>query len=544
MSYRMTVLASSPILYLDLEESSGTIAIDSSGRQPNAIYSAPPSVFYNPLVTNGIRSQQFAGARNVLGSLPLTILSAEQPSAPFSLEAWTYPQISTSSQRVIGRNVSGLYVDGNIATFQIQTSAGVEKVSFPLRYRKVNHLVGVFDGAAAALYVNNQLSGFTLLEGTISEDTTDILVGGTAAGTDSVFISNVAVYDTALSGSVIEDHYEQGCVQNYEDQLRRAASIFYDLSDAYSIIAFQSIENEFTDYSSSSLVNIVYDTSLHQEDITQVGQRDVGYDIGELGIIDGSRIDWDSQSANLLVEVSWDNGTTWEAVTNHSTIPGLESGVDTTDKVVRFRQTFNIPADDDIPSITEFKITIYENKDILAVNNSARAVVIEPVEIGQFSNNVLDGNDSDIAIVGGSLTLPADLDGNNVAAIEFLVRRDTAATDIVTAGTATLSSSGAVSGMAVWIDGVQRAPVAADFALGKWTHIYAELTAPADIDVILQGGNSFAFPAIYWQPLSESVIFNHALGAWGRPRLAVPELSVPQLTESSAIAYKYVWTGA
>lgn len=278
------------------------------------------------------------------------------------------------------------------------------------------------------------------------------------------------------------------------------------------------------------------------------GQRISQYDIGEFGTIDGSRIDWDSLSAYLKIEVSLDGGTTWTTCTNHATIPGLPAATVVTDKVIQFRQTFTDPmgTSTDVPMLSRMRAVIYARKDPISSSNVAQSVIVEPITLAEAANEPSIANKAGYCTIGpgGSLTIPSDVDSNTLASAEFVIKNDGGSGNFFTAGTQTLNWTGASVGLsAIYINGVLKTPTAADFPVGVWVHVYVEFTTPAAVSVVFTQC-SLIMPALYWNKLVGTTMINHARAAFGTPSISIIDPVPASFNEISTTGYQFIWDTA
>lgn len=659
-------------------------------------------------------TQSFSGARKVTGTMPVGLWSKSAPTQPFTIDGWVYASTLTQPQLIFGRSASeGIFLAPGVATFQVVTTAGTELISVPLNStNQVFKITGIYDGSDIIIYINDEFAGSTTLQGTFTNTSTAIQIGGTAATSDVTYISHVSVFLRSLSGTQIYNQYSDGINTTYSDQIYRSGGLFFLLDDTESAIAWDLTENTFQEFNS----NVILDTNLIWQDgflraipdinnllpaawVTGVGwvigsvggtetatetlnqpdpiggnnafsiaygtgtagvdeyfatpaaltsttlqpftkytfsmqvkstagsvpfhfsiedfsdtgssgegykastattswqtftntfttgaipnirfevynmlneadgktlvcynpvlqlnsavvdsaapaygQRISQYDIGEFGTIDGSRIDWDSSSAYLKIEVSLDGGTTWTTCTNHATIPGLSATTVVTDKVIQFRQTFTdlFGSNADVPMLSRMRAVLYSRKDPISSSNVAQSTIVEPFTLAEAANDPIIANQAGYCTIGsgGSLTIPADVDSNTLAAAEFVIRNDGGSGNFFTAGSQTFNWTGAYSGLsAVYINGVRKIPNLSDFPVGIWVHVYIEFATPVVTSAVFTQC-SLIMPALYWNKLVGTTMINHARAAFGTPSIYVIDPVPASFNEISTTGYQFVW---
>lgn len=238
-SYKDEVAADTPTGYWRLGESSGTTAADSSGNGLDATYQETPTLGATSLLTNTSNpAVNFAisgerADRNVDALL--------QGGAALSVESWYYMNSGASA----GNHASvGMYgsatdkgywinfnTDGTVSFFISRD--GSEQVAANLASavagETIYHAVGTYDGSTIRLYLNGALIAVTSLSGTIHTVTTALAFAIGRLGNSSFDpaqgrVDEVAIYQSVLTATRINDHYVAGIQALATEALQRAAT--------------------------------------------------------------------------------------------------------------------------------------------------------------------------------------------------------------------------------------------------------------------------------------------------------------------------------
>lgn len=245
--YRTQVLADGPLVYLPLNEKTGTTATDLSGNANNGTYQGGYTLNQDPIVknTNGDSCINMgeADADKVLGTSLGTL------DFPVTLECWqNWDQMGT------GTNLIGTHSDQNIAYkgfylikiasgdelwaiyglggsgFGTGTSRRFHLSSFAFQAGVTYHIVAVFHSQTdVRIYINGIEQTIDLIDGTqgpvdtssgnytVANANTSGAVGGSrGSGGD---MQEAAIYNVALSASQVYEHYRLGISGDIEDVL-------------------------------------------------------------------------------------------------------------------------------------------------------------------------------------------------------------------------------------------------------------------------------------------------------------------------------------
>ncbi len=222
--YPGAVLADHPVAYWRLDESSGSVAHDSTDHHNDATYVGGVTLGApGALAGDSDTAARFNGVTGFVtagNSFPFAM------NAQFSLEAWVMASSTSGYSGVISKNddlggppSEGFLVfvspdagdfgfqrlDGDNASTAVSTAAA-STTSFL-------HVVATFDGLDMILYVNGEPQGTQTAAFSIAGAMADFVLGAEAGGTANYFtgvLDEAAVYDSALPSERIKAHYLAG----------------------------------------------------------------------------------------------------------------------------------------------------------------------------------------------------------------------------------------------------------------------------------------------------------------------------------------------
>jgi len=235
-TYPDTVLADNPVAYYRLEETSGTVAADSSVNNTSASYvynsalNDPqlglPGIDTNSILFNGGGFSSDVGYVAIPASSLITPLAPDNVhGAPFSTELWVQPTAQPATFSVpieMAQYPNGwnIYVSGSdggaTSYFYLNMPNGVlfqSELDFPISFLQWYYLVVTFDGNNAYFYINGVAHGpysvpnYAPATGSPAHIGAGFGVGWTAfiGGVDEV-----AFYTNVLTGAQISNHYQVG----------------------------------------------------------------------------------------------------------------------------------------------------------------------------------------------------------------------------------------------------------------------------------------------------------------------------------------------
>jgi hypothetical protein len=227
--YRDQVLSDSPVAYWRLGEASGTSAADQRGLRPGSYVGGPALGVGGALTGDANTAATFAAGQYVTVPDAAALSPQAGPSGKLSLEAWVkLAALPTGGPAaVVAKGASGAYE----YALRIQPTGAVEIIlwaSGGTTYQAIAspvgsvatggwyHLVGTCqNGASCQVYVNGvQRAVISSGWGTTppSDGSAPVMIGrrGDGAQTLSGTIDEVAVYNTTLSATRVQEHYRAG----------------------------------------------------------------------------------------------------------------------------------------------------------------------------------------------------------------------------------------------------------------------------------------------------------------------------------------------
>jgi hypothetical protein len=233
--YDELILADHPLVYWPLDDTAGTTFRDmtSHARHGELVTGAHGATFQWPGAVGGDRAVHFGGDGTINGGSELlapTTLN-DLATGAFTLECWA--QLTSALEGMIALKGDGngeatmqwwLWWRGNNFDFTIWNTASQRQTVFPTSVpvgTAWRHLVGTFDGATLALYVNGLLASSAAFTGTMqipaAAAARRLRVSAGATTVPSYPfpgpLTKVALYDVALTPAQILARYRRGRIE-------------------------------------------------------------------------------------------------------------------------------------------------------------------------------------------------------------------------------------------------------------------------------------------------------------------------------------------
>ena len=219
MSYSSEVLADSPLAYWKLDETSGSVAADSSGNGRDAAYGGGNTLGATSLLTDG--------TGHALGLTANTSNGVSIAAASWmSVTALTAEALVNFTSSVDGSNGDAIvdqYGGGGFrwllwrnttgkAALQLTNGTTFYNVASTttLSLNTTYHVAGTWDGSNIRIYLNGSLENTTATTGTLPASSQVLAIGAYSNSSSTApggSIDEVAIYGTALSGTRIAAHY-------------------------------------------------------------------------------------------------------------------------------------------------------------------------------------------------------------------------------------------------------------------------------------------------------------------------------------------------
>lgn len=293
--------------------------------------------------------------------------------------------------------------------------------------------------------------------------------------------------------------------------------------------------------------------------------------LGEFSPIDGSRIDWDSPNDSVIVETSLDGGVTWYPAVNHQTIPGLARGAAPGNVFLTVRQRLISPDTETAPAVlNRLRVVIYSDKTAVPNTGGLDPVTTGEVDISEVPYNFVNNGQPIGAMFrrnpsfDSRIVIPSGGPEHTYRMVDFWFRRDAPlvgdrweyildARPGLTNGWFAFVGDGSFSKGGDWgivyINGVQKAPTAADFPVGKWVHV--ALWANYDFSGPIALGNRYegaepvtgtiAHFAAYRNALTPTQVASHFVGGFQRHLVNLVDPRVLNVADREPKLYGFAW---
>jgi hypothetical protein len=223
-SYQDTVLDSGPVSYWRPGESAGTSAADVKAAVAGTYTNSPTLAQPGTLAGDADTATSFDGSNDYVTAGNVYGFTG---TASFSVEFWLKPNAAdTLWRRVISKEGGGnrgwnFYLEAtsgtpNLLNFHRCDSSGVcdgATSSSALQTGTWYHMVGTYDGANIRLYVNGALKQTQASTRSQGSNTGPLVIGGAGYLSPDYLsgaLDDVAVYNTVLSATQVQLHYDSG----------------------------------------------------------------------------------------------------------------------------------------------------------------------------------------------------------------------------------------------------------------------------------------------------------------------------------------------
>lgn len=530
--------------------------VDSSGYGNDATFSGSP-VTTRPIVAGGIASQHLDTGDEV--NYPITtIMIAGRDVRAFSLEAWIKP--GQGSSTIMARDNSGLFIDGLNLVFSVEFDSLISVEYNHLDTGNIYHVVATYTGSAIELYVDGvMVAGSNIDDAEILAGFTDTTTELKTLTTTTLVVDSIAVYNYALSSSVVNQHYFYGIQYPQIENLSVInGGKYYLISDntasVYKKLSFGPVDDWNIGLFDGNiaavdgnLVNTFDETAEEWLTGTWTYQYSVDSDIGSGVILNGSRINWNSNVV-ITVETSTDN-TTWTPVTNGSQIVGTEDLSDGYVIAVKITIPGTVTEQAVVDSLS---IVFYTSKDIKGSDDDLPAVFIDALDVTlsdiEYEPASFNDNAGVVLPADNGFEIAEDPEFGGYFAAEFTAKFDTSTASKTVLYVDSPSSQPSITSngsgqwvssnlTALYIDGVS---VSSPFTIstGKWHHVLAVFAESQDTVIV---GNNPAGTSGYPMRVGYAALYSDNVTAtmadaiydtWvGSPAIQIVEDDVPQISE-------------
>lgn len=216
-SLQLTVQPNGLVMYVPLDENSGSYTYDSSASAYVGNLQASPTwatgKIGNALTFNGSSQYVSLGDIDVVGSA-------------ITVSAWVYPTAASQNGKILGKHSSTTDVQGTLgitsgnASFEVTTGGSYHSVvaASSLAVNAWSYVTGVYDGANAYVYVNGVLANSAAATGTLANNNLGWAIGRLSASQAANYytgsVDEVKVLSRALSADEVLAEYNAGVAGN------------------------------------------------------------------------------------------------------------------------------------------------------------------------------------------------------------------------------------------------------------------------------------------------------------------------------------------
>jgi hypothetical protein len=220
--YADVVLSHGPVGYWRLGESSGTVAVDSSGNGRDGTHEGSPTLgVEGALISDDDTAVRFDGGGTQYGKV-----DAFPSSADFSADCWVYVDAAGDAAQGFMERTAGtttntdwlLYLEtaGGHAKWRVAQDDGT-LVTVPagvdLARDTWHHVAGTCSGGVARLYVDGSEVASRAVTRTTAKAAGNLYLARLASATAYALLGTLdepAVYDRALTAAEVKEHYDAG----------------------------------------------------------------------------------------------------------------------------------------------------------------------------------------------------------------------------------------------------------------------------------------------------------------------------------------------
>jgi len=575
MSYQLKVIKDSPIAFWPLDESSGTIAADSSGCGNNGTYVGSPAANMLPLIPGGGSGTKITNtsyitlptSKDFYGSTVSNGLGNKYSSDnDFTLEIWISPSIQSSAETTILADITdsiGLYWEKGDIVFK---ATGSEQIRWAVTYtKKAIHVVGVYSVNSIHLYIDGTQVASKTLETNFKFTNTslDLQVGPTSNAGDFFIVDAPAVYRYGLNSSAINRHYndanyyiqpihvvnpEEGILFSCSDRTNRI-----DFDYTYGVdVQWDDIVDSNTYYNDKNKYISFIPTTTSEPKSFVV--NDFLFIPMESGFVN-SKIEW-RNDLGISVETSVD-GTTYVSCINGESIPQYKKGSFNTSGLLYIRITMSTSdASKFLPRLSYFSIKFYSQSRIYADNFNSYIESDDQFAIGSLNYSPLIRHYNNGIRPGSGYGFDINTELNiNTVEMFFTPKTNAANTlfyNLSTGAKYAWNGSGTVSKASiskVYVNGVDKTSqtnISNFLVAGEPHHIVLVLssavTGALQFNYETLGGpdNLYNNIAIYNRSLTEEMVDSHFDLYYGRPTVSISD-PVIDMTELTPVYYDNDW---
>ena len=575
MSYQLKVIKDYPIGFWPLDESSGTIALDSSGCGNNGTYVGSPASNILPLVSGGISGTKITNTASI--TLPMTkdyygkvigagFATKYTSDNDFTMECWIHQSIESSSETTLfadSTNDVGLFWDNGHIVFKVSEN---DFVIGPVIYsKKISHIVGQYTGESIELYIDGMsVDSKSLNDFKFTNTSLNLKIGPTSNSGDSFIVDAPAIYRYALPSKKILRHYIDGNTTSSAIQVAYPdEGVLYTGSDAnlkplfdYSYPVNKTWVSLLDDNTYYDLVDkhIAFFETETAEAKTFIIEDYVAIPL-KIGLIT-SKVEW-RNDLGITVESSID-GVSYSQCTNGEPLPQYNKNTFSTSGNLYIRITMSTTdASKYKPALSFFCIAFYSNKDLYSDNYGDKITSDTEYYLGSVNYPILSRNYTngiraksgagfDINTLSSIKSVEMFFTPLTLASNTLIYASDPSATRFAWNGSGVVSKANIAKIYVNNVDVTNQTNISSYLVAEEPHHIVIVFTTPVtgsiQLNYEVSGGPSNLYKNIttYQKELTAGIVETHYELYTGRAVSMVSEPSVT-LTESGIIAYNNDW---
>ena len=573
MSYQLKVIKDHPIVFLPLDESAGTSAIDISGCGNTGTYVGGLQSNILPLISGGIsgnlinatKSITLSTTKDYYGSTVSGGFANKYTSQNnFSLEVWVYPKITSTSRTILMADNTagiGIYYEAGSLVFKLE---GNELYYTLNNTNKVMHIVATYSQSSMSLYVDGYNVATKSITGFKFTNTLLALSVGPCTESDYFIVDAPAIYRESLSSKIIRSHFIAGTFHvNPIQFIRTDGGKLFGLNDEflkpvqrYTLNNLNTYTNDDVYFDKASQALTFYKTDTVTAKSVEINDIiNIPVDLGATT----SKLYWKADKG-ITVQSSAD-GITYTECENGKALPNYNKSTAVTSNVIFLKITMSTTdASKYLPKLSSVKLDFYKSIDVYSENSGYYATSASDYSLGSFNYPPLlrHKNNGLQTKAGAGFNIPVK---DSVSTIEmFFTPSDLTANtlfDVASDGSYTASRYSWTTGgtitktniSKIYVNGVDRTSqtnISNVFLADNLHHIVLVLTQPASgilkFNYSGAGGPSSLYKniAIYNYAMSGTLALDHYASYIARPNAYVSDTSFT-LTDSDPRVYNSDW---
>lgn len=574
MSYALKVIKDNPIMFLPLDETSGSVAYDISGCGNDGTHSDGIVSGLLPLIPGGATGTTITNTKYVDCSLINNYYGQEQVVSfgqegfsdnDFSMEIWIYPKFNNSENLIFGDQVNdvGIFWEKGNVVFKLNSEILEYTVPY---YKKALHIVAVYSVNMMIIYLDGiAVASKTINRFKFSNSYLNISVGPTTSGS-SFIVDAPAIYRYSLSSNQVQNHYVAGQQQVMPVHIATPeGGYLYPLSDE------NTKEISFTTFPITKSFDQMVVDGLSYDKVTNSLYLTPTDSASTASVEIKEQISVPSSHDFVRSKISWagDNGIsvyssidddTYVLCTNGEQIPQYENGVGDSNGLLYIKIIFDSNDTSRFnPELSRLDVSFYDTNNIYGNNNPyyAEPDTDSSYTLGSVNYPILSRDYRNGLRVnpGNSFKINANID---VKTVEFFYTRNALDNGgLVSSGTSTFTwgSTGDITKnniLSFFVnkqDMTSQTNVSGIFLSGEPYHVVLVFDQAIDAgeDIVFNPGSTGASASylyknisIYGQGLDSTDVQNHYNIYAGRPLISTSDTSIT-VSEQAPLVHDNDW---